>query len=51
MDLPYDPEIPFLGVYLKKIIVQKNTCTPVFSAALFTMAKTQKQPKCPSIEE
>ena len=38
-------------MYLEKIIIQKDTCTPVFIAALFTIAKTWKQPKCPSIEE
>ena len=51
VELPYDPAIPLLGMYLEKIIIQKDTCTPVFIAALFTIAKTWKQPKCPSIEE
>ena len=51
IELPYDPAIPLLGIYLEKIIIQKDTCTPVFIAALFTIAKTWKQPKCPSIEE
>ena len=49
--LPYDPAIPLLGVYLDKTVIQKYTCIPVFIAALFTIAKTQKQPKCPSTEE
>ena len=51
IELPYDPAIPFLGIYLDKTIIQKDTCTPVFIAALFTIAKTWKQPKCPSRDE
>ena len=51
IELPYDPAIPLLGIYLKKTIIQKDTCTPMFIAALFTIAKTWKQPKCPSAEE
>ena len=48
--LPYDPAIPLLGIYLEKNMVQKDTCTPMFIVALFTIAKTWKQPKCPSTE-
>jgi len=48
MELPSDPEIPLLGIYLDKTIIQKDTCTPVFIAELFTIAKSWKQPKCPS---
>ena len=51
IELPYDPAIPLLGIYPEKTIIQKDTCTPVFIAALFTIARTWKQPKCPSIEE
>ena len=51
IELPYDPVIPLLGVYLEKTIIQKDTCTPMFTAALFTIAKTWKQPKYPSTEE
>ena len=51
VELPYDPAIPLLGIYLEKNIVQKDTCTPMFIAALFTIAKTWKQPKCPLTEE
>ena len=40
IELPYNPEIPLLGMYLEKAIIQKDTCTPVFIAALFTIAKT-----------
>ena len=49
--LPYDPASPFLGIYPEKSIIQKDTYTPVFTAALFTIAKTQKQPKCPLTKE
>ena len=49
--LPYDPAIPLLGIYPEKNMVQKNTCTPMFIAALFTIAKTWKQPKCPLTDE
>ena len=48
---PYDPAIPLLGIYLEKTIIQKHTCTPMFIAALFTIAKTWKQPKWPLTEE
>ena len=51
IELPYDPAIPLLGIYPEKTIIQKDTCTPMFTAALFTIAKTWKQPKCPSTEE
>ena len=51
LELPYDPAIPLLGRYLEKNMVQKDTRTPMFIAALFTIAKTRKQPKCPSTEE
>ena len=49
--LTYDPAIPFLNVYPDKTFIQKDTCTPVFIAALFTVAKTWKKPKCPSTYE
>ena len=51
IEVPYDPAIPLLGIYLEKTIIQKDTYTPMFIAALFTIAKTWKQPKCPSAEE
>ena len=51
IELPYDPAIPLLGIYPEKIIIQKDTCTPVFIAALFTIARSWKQPKCPSTDE
>ena len=46
--LPYDPTIPLLDVYLKKTIIQKDTCTPKFIAAVLTVFRTWKQPKWPS---
>ena len=51
IELPYDPAIPLLGIYPEKTIIEKDTCTPVFTAALFTVARTWKQPKCPSTGE
>ena len=51
VELPYDLEIPLIGIYLEKTIIRKGTCTPMFTAALFTIARTWKQPKCPSKEE
>ena len=51
IELPYDPAIPLLGIYLQKNMVRKDTCTPMSISALFTIAKTWKQPKCPSTEE
>ena len=51
IELPHDPAIPLLGMYPDKIIIQKDTCTPMFTAALFTIAKTWKQPKCPPTDE
>ena len=51
IEQPYDPAIPLLDIYPEKNIIRKDTCTPMFIAALFTIAKTWKQPKCPSTEE
>ena len=53
IQLAYDPAIPLLGVYLKytKKLLQKYTCVTMFTAALFIIAKTWKQPKCPSADE
>ena len=51
IELPYNPAIPLWGIYPDKTLIQKNTCTPVFTAALFPTAKTWKQPKCPSTDE
>ena len=43
--------IPLLGIHWKKTVIQKDTCIPMFFAALFTIARTWKQPKCPSTEK
>ena len=49
--MPYDRAIPLLGIHPDKTIIQKDTCTPVFTAPLSAIAKTWKQPKCPSTDE
>ena len=51
IELSYDSAIPLLGIYPEKTVIQKDTCTPVFTAALFTIATSWKQPKCPSTDE
>ena len=51
IELPYDPESPLLGIYLEKTIIRKDTYIPVFTASLFTITRTWKQPKCPLTEE
>ena len=40
LELPYDPAIPLLGIYPEKTIIPKDTCTPMFTAALFTITRT-----------
>ena len=49
-ELPHDPAILLLGIYPEKTIIQKDMCTPTFTVALFTIAKTWKPSKCPSTE-
>ena len=44
IELPYDPAIPLLGIYPEKTKIEKDTCIPLFIEALFTVAKTGKQP-------
>ena len=51
IELPYDTAIPLLGIYPDKTFLEKDTCTPMFMVALFTIAKTWKQPKCPLTDE
>ena len=51
LELPYDPAVPLLVIYPEKIMTGKETWTPVFTAALFTTAKTWKWPKYPSTDE
>ena len=48
IELPYDPAIPLLGIYPEITIFQKESCITMFIAALFTIARTWKQPKYPS---
>ena len=51
IELPYNAAIPLLGIYPEKTIIQKESCTTMFTAALFTIRSTWKQPKCPSTDE
>ena len=48
---PYDPAIPLLVIYPEETKIEKDTCIPLFTAALFTVARTWKQPRCPSADE
>ena len=47
----YDPAIPLLGIYPEETKTEKETCVPLFTAALFTIARTWKQPRCPLTDE
>ena len=49
--MPYDPAILLLGIYTKETRIERDTCTPMFTSALSTIARTWKQPRCPSAEE
>ena len=53
IELPCDPAIILLGIYPKdtKMLIQRGTCTPMFIAALSTIGKLWKEPKCPSTDE
>ena len=64
IELPYDPAIPLLGTHMEETRIERDTCTPMFIAALFTkamtpmfftalftIARTWKQPRCPSADE
>ena len=51
LKLPYDPAIPLLGIYPEETKIEKDTCIPWFTAALFTIAKAWTQPECPSTDE
>ena len=51
IELPYDPAIPLLGIYPEKTIIQKESRTTMLIVALFTIARTWKQPKYPSTDE
>ena len=48
---PYDPAIPLLGIYPEEPKIERDTCIPLFTAALFTIGRTWKQPRCPSTDE
>ena len=50
-ELPYDPVIPLLDVYLKRTIIRNYACTQTLKTALFMIAKTWEQPRCPPTEE
>ena len=47
IELPYDPVIPLLGIHTEETRTERYTCTPMFITALFTIARTRKQPGCP----
>ena len=51
INLPFDPTIPPLGISLEETITEKEACTLMFSAALFTIARKGKQPRCPSTDD
>ena len=51
IELLYDPAIPLLGLYPEETKIEKDTCTPIFIAALCTIARTWKQSRCPSTDE
>ena len=53
IDLPYDPAVALLGIYPRDtgVLMHRGTCTPMFIAALSTIAKLWKEPKCPSTDE
>ena len=51
IELPYDPAIPLLGIHTEETKSERDTCTPVFTVALFIIARTWKQPRCPSADE
>ena len=48
---PYDPTIQLLGIHTEETRIERDTCTPMFIAALFIIARTWKQPRCPSADE
>ena len=51
MELPYDTVIPPLGIHTEETRSERDTCTPMFIAALFIIARTWKQPRCPSTDK
>ena len=51
IELSYDPAIPLLGIHTKETRIERDMCTSMFIAALFTIARTWNQPRCPSVDE
>ena len=51
IELPYDPAIPLLGIHTEETRSERGTCTPMFIEALFIIARTWKQPRCPSADK
>ena len=51
IELPYEPAIPLLGIHTEETRSERDTCTPMFIAALFIIARVWKQPRCPSADE
>ena len=51
IELPYDPALPLLSIHTEETRIEREVCTPVFIIALFTTARTRKQPRCPSADE
>ena len=51
IELPYDPAIPLLGIHTEENRIERDTYTSVFITALFTIARTWKQPRCPSTDD
>ena len=51
LELPYDPAIPLLGIHTEETRIERDTCTPMFITAVFIIARTWKQPRCPSADE
>ena len=51
IDLRYNPAIPLLGIHTEETRIERDTCTPMFIRALFIIARTWKQPRCPLADE
>ena len=51
IELPYNPVIPLLGIHTEETRIERDACTPVFITALFTIARTWRQPRCPLADE
>ena len=47
IEIPHDPTVPLLGIHIKETRTERDMCTPMFTATLFTIARTWKQPRCP----